>query len=120
MNWSARAELSRSLVGEIRIAARRLHRVVGNLLDITRIETGSIRAKSEWCDLEDVIGDAVARVGEEISGRRVSVDVAEAVATLQTDAGLLEEVLRIFSAMPRSTARRNRSSRSSPPRNPVA
>jgi two-component system sensor histidine kinase KdpD len=86
-------ELSRSLVGEIRIAARRLHRVVGNLLDITRIETGSIRAKSEWCDLEDVIGDAVARVGEEISGRRVSVDVADAVAAVQTDAGLLEEVL---------------------------
>ena len=40
---------------EIRTATRRLNRLVGNLLDQTRLETGSLQPKMDWCDANDLV-----------------------------------------------------------------
>ncbi len=74
-------------------AGERLHRVVGNLLDITRIETGAIHPKAEWCDLEEIVSGAVARVGGELGGRRVDIQISPEAAVVRTDSGLVEEML---------------------------
>lgn len=82
-----------SLIGEIRVAADRLHRIVGNLLDITRIETGAVRPKLAWCDLREVIDDAISRVRLETGSRVIDVHIAESVSACRVDAALLEEML---------------------------
>ena len=49
---AARCELIDTAYGE----AKRLNRLVGNLLDMTRIEAGALRLVRQPCDVQDVIG----------------------------------------------------------------
>ena len=87
------AEPQQTLIGEIRVAADRLHRIVANLLDITRIETGSVRPKLDWCDLCEVIETANERSRTEIGSRVIEVNIAEDASACRVDAALLEEML---------------------------
>ena len=42
--------------------AERLNRLLGNLLEMTRLESGGVRVDKEWQPLEEVIGSALARM----------------------------------------------------------
>ena len=53
---AASAPEEREEYGEILLAARRLRRLVKNLLDESRLESGALKPKLDWCDLGDVIG----------------------------------------------------------------
>ena len=55
--------------------AERLNRLVGNLLNMTRIESGAIQLRREPWDIEDVIGAALEQVGERVPGMQVPVSV---------------------------------------------
>lgn len=55
-----RAEDRRELLLTIHEEAERLHRLVTNLLDITRLESGTLRVKKEWVPLEEVVGSALS------------------------------------------------------------
>lgn len=92
-NLAARPDQANDFAKEIRIAAARLRRIVENLLDITRIETDSVKPRLDWCDLREVIEASVERARVELAGRRVTIEVEEAVSACRLDPGLLEEVL---------------------------
>ncbi|MEZ4767377.1 MAG: sensor histidine kinase KdpD [Caldilineales bacterium] len=55
--------------------ARRLNQLVGNLLDMTRMEAGALAVRKEPCDLQDVIGAALAQMGGRLTDRLIYVDV---------------------------------------------
>lgn len=80
-----------SLLEEIRLALSRLQRVVHNLLTITRIETGTIQPRLEWCDLQEIVDMATQRA--QVGSRQVRVHIATDVAVIRVDVGLLEEIL---------------------------
>ncbi|MEZ4367985.1 MAG: DUF4118 domain-containing protein [Kofleriaceae bacterium] len=82
-----RAELLDTLVDE----ARRLERVVGNLLDMTRVETGITPAR-EWVPVEELVGAALARAAPSLGAAEVVLDVPGELA-LQVDPILFEHVL---------------------------
>ncbi len=63
-----------SLIAMAREEAERLNRLVGNLLDMTRIEAGALRATEEPCDIQEVISAALDRLGSRLEGRPVTVD----------------------------------------------
>ena len=52
--------------------AERLNRLVGNLLDMTRIEAGALRATEEPYDIQEVISAALDRLGSRLEGRPVT------------------------------------------------
>ena len=83
----------RELVGEIHEAAGRLNRLVENLLDMTRLESGLIRPKLDWCDVRDLINSAVAKTAAELSGYRLTIDTPAEILLLRIDFGLMEQVL---------------------------
>jgi two-component system sensor histidine kinase KdpD len=62
------------LVATAREEAERLNRFVGNLLDMTRLEAGAMRLHIEPCDVQDVIGAAVAQLGEQGRKRSIAID----------------------------------------------
>ncbi len=64
----------RSLITMAREEAERLNRLVGNLLDMTRIEAGALRATEEPCDVQEVISAALDRLGPRLEGRPVAVE----------------------------------------------
>ncbi len=64
----------RSMIAVAREEAQRLNRLVGNLLDMTRIEAGALQATAQPSDVQEVISSALERLGERLQGREVIVD----------------------------------------------
>jgi two-component system, OmpR family, sensor histidine kinase KdpD len=85
-------EEARSSATAIDREAERLNQLVGNLLDLSRIEGGAIRVSDEVLDLEDVLSRVVAQVGSRAGPRDVSVEVPAGLA-VRSDPVLLEQAL---------------------------
>lgn len=73
--------------------AERMERFVGNLLDMTRLESGAIQRKLEPIDLGELVGSALTRAAKVLIHHRVSLDIAEDLPLLSLDGVLLEQVL---------------------------
>ena len=73
--------------------ADRLNRLVGNLLDMTRLESGAMRVKRDACDLQDLIGSSLEEVGLRLDNRSVTVDVPDDLPLVSMDFVLIERVL---------------------------
>jgi two-component system sensor histidine kinase KdpD len=84
---------SKITLQEIQLALRRLHRVINNLLNMTRIESGVIRPKLDWCDIGELIQAAIELAGESLSEHRIRIDVDQAVPMVKADQPLLEQCL---------------------------
>ena len=78
---------------EVQLAVRRLHRVINNLLNMTRIESGVIRPKLDWCDVGDLLHAAVELAGEPIEEHQIIVDTDEGLPMVKLDQPLLEQCL---------------------------
>jgi two-component system sensor histidine kinase KdpD len=53
--------------------AMRLNRLVGNLLNMTRLEGGAIHLRCEPCDIQDIIGSALEQLGERLESKPVNI-----------------------------------------------
>ena len=83
---------ARASAASIDREAKRLNRLVGNLLDLGRIEGGALRAAEDALDLEDVATRAIEHVLPRAGTRAIEVDIVEGTAVLG-DAVLLEEAI---------------------------
>ncbi|MEW6390674.1 MAG: sensor histidine kinase KdpD [Pseudomonadota bacterium] len=81
------------LVVSIREEAERLNRYVANLLDMTRIEGGALRLRTDWIDVRDVLNAAADRVSRRLGGRALTRDYPRELSLVQADASLLEQVV---------------------------
>lgn len=79
--------------GEIHSAAERLNRLVANLLDMTRLESGMIQPKFDWCDIRDVINSAIKGLDKDLGPNQVTVNVEEGMPLVQLDFGLIEQAI---------------------------
>ena len=79
------------LASEIHDGSRRLNRVVNNLLDMNRLESGVIRPKQEWCEVRELLQSAIEIERESLGGREVPLDVPEAIPLALLDHTLIEQ-----------------------------
>jgi len=86
-------ERSQTTLHEIRQALRRLHRVINNLLDMTRIESGVIHPKLEWCDAGELIQAAIDLGADGISDHPIAIEVDKNLPIVKVDQALLEQSL---------------------------
>jgi two-component system sensor histidine kinase KdpD len=56
------AENQAELLNEIEIAANRLNRQVENILNMSRIESGMLKPKMDWTDMNDLINSAIQKL----------------------------------------------------------
>lgn len=90
---AADAATSAGLVAEARTAARRLNRLVGNLLDQTRLETGALRPRLDWCDVRDLVNAAREGVGDALEGHPLEIVVPDDLPPIRADFALTEQAL---------------------------
>lgn len=100
------ASTLRGASGEITDAARRemadtifdqterLDRLIGNLLEMTRVESGTLRVRKEWHSVEEVVGSSLTRLGPELADREVHVSLASGLPLVPMDDVLFEQVVR--------------------------
>ncbi|MFO0596199.1 MAG: sensor histidine kinase KdpD [Myxococcaceae bacterium] len=81
-----RAQLLDTIVDE----AERLERLVRNLLDMTRVQSGSLHVTKEWVPVDEVVGSARARVRP---APEVRLSGTPEVSLLHVDPVLFEQVL---------------------------
>ena len=85
--------LARELASTVLDEAERLNRLVGNLLDMTRLESGTLEPRREWHSIEEVVGSALARVERQAGRRRLEADIARDLPLVPLDAVLVEQAL---------------------------
>ncbi len=66
----------RDLLKSIYAESERLNRLIGNLLDMTRLESGAVTVKKEWYPVQEIIGAALNRMEQRLSPREVKVSAA--------------------------------------------
>ncbi|HTM00926.1 MAG TPA: DUF4118 domain-containing protein [Candidatus Omnitrophota bacterium] len=86
----ARRELAQTISDE----AERLDRLIGNLLEMTRLESGTLQVRKEWHSMEDIVGAALTRLERELGGRTVTLSFPRELPLVPADDVLLEAVVR--------------------------
>ncbi len=82
-----------AMLRTIQEEAERLNRFIGNLLDMTRLESGPLTPTGGLADLSDVVGAALRRASPILSAYRVQVDLQPGLPMLAIDMVLFEQVL---------------------------
>ncbi|RJP50535.1 MAG: sensor histidine kinase KdpD [Anaerolineaceae bacterium] len=90
---SLNEDYRRSLIGTAREEADRLNRLVGNLLSMTRIESGAIRLHREPGDIQDVIGTALEQLGKRAEDHQINVNVPDDFPLVPMDFTLIVQVV---------------------------
>lgn len=83
----------RSLTENAWEEAERLNRLVGNLLDMTRMEAGALRLLREPYDLQEVVAIALAQMKERLAGHPLTVEIPDTLPLVSVDGRLLAQVL---------------------------
>jgi two-component system, OmpR family, sensor histidine kinase KdpD len=93
-NFTELDETTRSaLIENARGESDRLNRLVGNLLNMTRIESGAIKLHLEPGDVQDLIGTALEQLGKRASKNKIKVDVQPNLPLIPMDFTLMVQVI---------------------------
>lgn len=81
------------LLSTIRDGAFRMNRLVTNLLGMVKLESGMLRLRKKWCDVEDILGVVLSQVKDFQQQRDIRVVLPDHIPFLSGDDVLLEQVL---------------------------
>ena len=84
----ARRDLLKAILGE----SQRMNRLIGNLLDMIRVETGALEVQRDWQPLEEVVGVAMIRLDERLRSHPVEVRLPPDLPLALLDGLLVEQV----------------------------
>ena len=87
------AENRKELVSGISVAALRLNQQVENLLSMSRLESGFIQPKKDWCDVNELIYDVINRLDQQLKNHQTIVSIEEGLPLYKLDYVLMEQVL---------------------------
>jgi two-component system, OmpR family, sensor histidine kinase KdpD len=79
--------------GAIQDEARRMSTLVGNLLDMARIESGEVKLNLEWQPFEEVVGASLNAARSMLKQHTVEVHLPRDLPLVRIDALLIERVL---------------------------
>jgi len=83
----------REMIATIQEEAERLNRFIGNLLDMTRLESGAVVPRGSMADLSEIIGSALERAARILELHPVQVRLPPDLPMLNLDVVLFEQVL---------------------------
>jgi two-component system sensor histidine kinase KdpD len=83
----------REIAQALSIEARRMNAMVDKLLDMARLQSGTVQLKREWLPIEEVVGTAVQSVESALAGHHVRVELAPGLPLVEIDAVLIERVI---------------------------
>jgi len=92
-NYNLTKEDREQLVAEISKASLRLNQQVENLLNISRLESGHIKPKNDWCDISELVYEVVRQVEENNPKRKINISINPEMPLCVLDKGMLEQVI---------------------------
>lgn len=86
-------ENSTKLLSEMEKASLRLNHQVENLLNMSRLESGYIQPKMDWCDVKELVYNVLDHLKEELGQHRVKVKTPDYLPLFKLDYGLTEQIV---------------------------
>jgi two-component system sensor histidine kinase KdpD len=86
-------EIRRKLYEEINTASVRLNRLIENLLNMSRLESGRITPRLDWCDVHDLANKVADNLKQELLLFKLSTVIPSDMPLVFVDFGLIEQVL---------------------------
>jgi len=93
LNVPAESSLQKELFSEIFTASRRLNRLIENLLNMSRLESGRISVKPDWHDINDLVNKVTGDLEDELRPFTLSIRIPDSMPPVFMDFGLMEQVL---------------------------
>ena len=84
---------TRDLAQTIAEEADRLNRLIGNLLNMTRLEAGAVHVHKEWSVLEEIVGAVLTRLDNRLQNHPVTTDIPADLPLVPLDNILIDQVL---------------------------
>ena len=81
------------LVSEISKASLQLNRQVGNLLNMSRLESGFIKPKNDWFDASELVYDVINQLKDNLKDKPLHLAIKENLPLFKLDYGLVFQVL---------------------------
>lgn len=82
----------KQLLEEMDIAATRLNGQVENLLHMSRLETGMLQLKKDWCDVQELVHLTMGKFAEH-QKTKIQFEAVDFFPLCKIDAGIIEQVL---------------------------
>ncbi len=79
------------LYNEINKASVRLNRLIENLLNMSRLESGRITPKPDWCDVHDLANKIDSSLKQELTPFKLSIVIPKEMPLVFMDYGLMEQ-----------------------------
>jgi two-component system sensor histidine kinase KdpD len=89
LDVEARRELSSTIYDE----AQRMTSLANNILDMARLDAGSVRLNVQWVPIEEIVGGVLTRFEAKLAGRPLRTDIAPDLPLLKLDAVMIEQVM---------------------------
>lgn len=86
-------ENKQKLYLEIEKASLRLNHQVENLLNMSRLESGVIQPKIDWCDLKELVYNVLDSLKEDLHFHKIVVHADENLPLFKLDYGLTEQII---------------------------
>ena len=86
-------EIRNELSYEIFKASKRLNRLIENLLNMSRLESGRITPRLDWHDIHDLINKVSENLQDELKPFNLHIVISEDMPLVKIDFGLMEQVL---------------------------
>jgi two-component system sensor histidine kinase KdpD len=82
-----------ALANEIYTASLRLNRLIENLLNMSRLESGRIAVRLDWYDMNDLVNKVINDLKVELKAFSLKVTLPESLPLVRIDFGLMEQVI---------------------------
>ncbi len=89
LNHETRVELIKSAAEQ----TRQLNHLVGNLLDMTRLQSGTVQLKRTSVDIQDLFGAVLTQIEDRLRRHLVEVNIADGIPAISVDAVLIGQAL---------------------------
>lgn len=83
----------RELIYEISQASLRLNKQVENLLNMSRLESGIIKSKKDWCDVHELVHSVINQLDDVLKKHKVKASFSNNLPLFKLDFGLMQQVL---------------------------
>lgn len=93
INTAHPGSVRNQLFREIFTASQRLNRLIENLLNMSRLESGLLTVRLDWYDMNDLLNKVLSDLSDELEAFSLKISIADNLPLVKIDFGLIEQVL---------------------------
>ena len=86
-------ETQQKLFHEMETASMKLNDQVENLLNMSRLESGYIQPKLDWCDVKEIVYNVCNRLSHELEGHKIIYLIDDNLPLFKLDYGLMDQII---------------------------